>query len=292
MESYDYILIQAPMVKDLRLSGNRLIVYALIHGFCKDGNHEFKGSISYISEWTNLSRNTVISTLKSLVDDGLIVKRDYLSNGVKFCAYSIGGSAKIAPLVQIVDVGSAKIAPNNTNDNIIINKEHNNIIENNKEKENSQKEKKKDELFEQCWIAYKRKGSKKKSKEYWCKLSDKEKDLVLPHIKSYVASRDLQFQKDFERYLRDKIYLTIVYQGNNVLYDPTRGDESQPYSPQTGFSLNWNDYYKCFMYTGYWDGHIPDGYSDEERPDGAKVTLNNGRGIVTWSKQERKWIKK
>ena len=54
----------------------------------------------------------------------------------------------------------------------------------------------------------------------------------------------------------------------------------------------WNDYYKCFMYTGYWDGHIPDGYTDDNRPDGAEVTLNNSRGVVVWNSTNKKWEKK
>lgn len=135
MKRSDFILIQAPMVTDLKLSGNRLIIYALIHGFCKDGEHEFKGSINYICEWTNITRNTVISTLKSLVDDGLISKREYSANNVKFCAYSIVvGSAKTAPVVQnlfeIGNGGSAKTAPqkDNNNYNTDNNKEENILI--------------------------------------------------------------------------------------------------------------------------------------------------------------------
>lgn len=83
---------------------------------------------------------------------------------------------------------------------------------------------KKDELFEECWKAYRRKGSKKKSLEYWTKLKDKEKSSVLSHIKAYVASREVQYQKDFERYLRDKIFTTVVYQGSKMVYDPTEGN--------------------------------------------------------------------
>lgn len=127
----DFFVVQAKMVVELGLSGNRLLVFALIHGFCKDGKHEFNGSISYLCEWTNLSRNTVISVLKSLVDDGLLRKREYYENGVKFCAYSIGeygkippslyelyGSAKISPPMQESELGSAKTSPNNIKDNI------------------------------------------------------------------------------------------------------------------------------------------------------------------------------
>lgn len=146
----------------------------------------------------------------------------------------------------------------------------------------------KSEMFEECWIAYRRKGSKKKSREYWNKLTSEEKEKVLPHIKVYVSSRELNYQKDFERYLRDKIFLDIVYKNNVVIYDPTK-DESGAYMPQTSPLITWNEYYKCYMYLGYFDGYISDGYNDDNRPDGAKVTLNNGRGILTWNKASRRW---
>ena len=135
MKDTDYIVIQAPMVSDLKLSGNRLIIYALIHGFCKDGEHKFNGSINYICDWTNLTRNTVIATLKSLVKDGLILRQEQNINNVKFCSYTIG-SAKIAPVVQKEcecgaknDIGSsAKITPNNINiDGEVDNNINNNI---------------------------------------------------------------------------------------------------------------------------------------------------------------------
>ena len=118
MKKTDYIVIQAHMVTDLKLSGNRLIVYALIHGYCKDNIHEFKGSINYICEWTNLTRNTVISTLKSLSDDGLIVKREYEENHVSFCAYSLG-SAKIAPN-NVVDISTTNKEEEKNRENISI----------------------------------------------------------------------------------------------------------------------------------------------------------------------------
>lgn len=293
MKQDDYIVIQAPMVTQLGLSGNRLIVYAIIHGFCKDGKHEFNGSINYLCEWTNLTRNTIISTLKSLVDDGLIVKREETRNNIKFCYYSLG-SAKIAPLVQKFDRGSAKIAPNNTSNNTSSNNIDCNTIFGItiKEKEKNTK-KEKEELFEQCWIAYNRKGSKKKAKEYWHKLTDKEMDCVAQHIKVYVATREKNYQKDFERYLRDKTFNDVIIQGNNVMFDPNKENDNT-YHPITGGALMWNDYYKCYLYTGwYFDGDkMYDGYDDDKRPDGAQIVLNNGRGTLTWNKEQQKWIKK
>lgn len=237
MKQNDYIVIQAPMITELGLSGNRLIVYALIHGFSKDGVHEFRGSINYICEWTNLTRNTVISVLKSLVDDGLITKREYIENKVKFCAYQIRGSAKNALPVQSTtsenenptNLGSAKIAPNNNNTiygSILFSSD--NIDSNNKDN-NISRAKSKNDTFEKCWIAYHRKGSKKKAKMQWDKLTDEERLKVPLHIVAYTSEREIQYQQDFERYLRDKTFNTVVYgKGNKVIYDPS--NENQPQS--------------------------------------------------------------
>ena len=281
----DYIAILSPFVTKLGLSGNKLIIFSLIHGFCRDGEQEFKGSINYISEWTNTSRNTVISILKELVDTGLLEKRDYVVNGVKFCAYKIG-SQVFAPPVQNCDEGSEIIAPN--------------IIYNNtKEKNEIDKSisKSSDELFETCWVAYRRKGKKGKAKPYWDKLTKSEKDSVLQHIKIYTKTRELQYQQDFERYLRDKTFLSVVVSKNNIVYDPTKlgkGESaSNVYMPSGNFSITWDEQLKAYLYIGFYsDGQaIADGYTDSTRPDGARIVLNNGRGELVWSSITRTWIK-
>lgn len=279
----DYIAILSPFVTKLGLSGNKLIIFSLIHGFCRDGEQEFKGSINYISEWTNTSRNTVISILKELVDLGLLEKRDYMVNGVKFCAYKVG-SQVFAPPVQNYDDGSEIIAPN--------------IIYNNtKEKNEIDKSisKSSDELFETCWVAYRRKGKKGKAKSYWNKLTQSEKENVLAHIKPYVSSRELQYQQDFERYLRDKTFLSVVISKNNIVYDPTKLGKGESatnvYLPSGNFAITWDDNLKAYLYIGFYsDGMMmPDGYDNDNRPDGAKLVLNNGRGTITWNKTTKKW---
>jgi hypothetical protein len=41
------------------------------------------------------------------------------------------------------------------------------------------------------------------------------------HIPFYVESvSDIKYQKDFERYLKDKIFLNVVYKNNVTLFDP------------------------------------------------------------------------
>ena len=161
----------------------------------------------------------------------------------------------------------------------------------------SPKKEQKDDIFEKCWLAYKRKGSKKKAKEYWNKLDDVEKENVLPHIKAYVGSRELRYIKDFERYIRDKVFLTVVYQGNQIIYDPTKlgkGESAQKvYMPCGNFSIMWDDPLQAYMYIGYYyDGYdIADGYTDENRPNGAILVLNNARGTIKWNSLTKKWIK-
>lgn len=87
LSNKNYINIQAWMVKELNLTGNDLICYALIYGFSQDGKSEFNGSLSYIAEWLNTSRQTARLIIKRLVDNGVIEKRDTVINGVKFCRY-------------------------------------------------------------------------------------------------------------------------------------------------------------------------------------------------------------
>lgn len=147
---------------------------------------------------------------------------------------------------------------------------------------------KKDELFEECWKAYRRKGKKGKAKTYWNKLKEDERGRVLQHIKAYVSSRDVNYQQDFERYLRDKTFESIVFRGNNIVYDPTL-DTSADYHPFGNNNIMWNDIYKCWLSIDYFDGSVIDGYNDDNRPDGAEIVLHNGRGTITWSKKDKKW---
>jgi predicted DNA-binding transcriptional regulator len=63
------------MTDSLRLSGNELLVYALIFSLTKDGKSGFHG-IEYIEKALNVSRRTVFNTLKSLMEKELLQKTD------------------------------------------------------------------------------------------------------------------------------------------------------------------------------------------------------------------------
>lgn len=147
---------------------------------------------------------------------------------------------------------------------------------------------KKDELFEECWIAYRRKGKKGKAKTYWDKLKEDERGKVLQHIKHYVSVNELRYQQDFERYLRDKTFESIVVKGNIIVYDPSLGEDAT-YHPFGNNNIMWNDLYNCWLSIDDFNGSVIDGYNDENRPDGAEIVLHNARGTITWSKKNKKW---
>lgn len=88
IKNENFIAIQGFMVKELGLSGNELIAYALIYGFSQDNESEFKGSLNYVAEWLNCSKTTAFNLLSKLADDGFIKKTEKTINGVKFCNYS------------------------------------------------------------------------------------------------------------------------------------------------------------------------------------------------------------
>lgn len=83
----NYICIQGWMINRLNLKGNELLVYAIIYGFSQDEKSRFTGSLQYLADWTNSSKQGVMKNLKSLADKGYIEKTDRMINGVKFCEY-------------------------------------------------------------------------------------------------------------------------------------------------------------------------------------------------------------
>lgn len=147
----------------------------------------------------------------------------------------------------------------------------------------------KDLLFEECWKLYNRKGSKSKSKPYWDKLSMEEMKLAKSHIQAYVQSvSERKYQKDFERYLRDKIFKDVVYKGNMIIFDPERENATDnEYRPQLdGFNLHWNENTKCYI-SMYDIDMLFDGYTAENRPSSAMVMKGGIR--YKWNTQTKKW---
>ena len=118
----NYITIQGWMITDLKLSGNQLLLFALIFGFCQDGKSKFTGSINYVCDWLGCTRPTAIKALQVLQEKGLIEKQQEKRNNVTFNSYKMG-SKEILLVVKKFNGGSKETLlggsketlPNNTN---------------------------------------------------------------------------------------------------------------------------------------------------------------------------------
>lgn len=115
VKNENFIAIQGWMVTELGLKGNSLLIYAIIYGFSQDGEQVFNGSLQYLADWTNSTKQSVINCLKKLVDDGLLGKNEKNINGVKFVEYY---SKKFNGVLNKVEWGIKQSLPNNIEDNI------------------------------------------------------------------------------------------------------------------------------------------------------------------------------
>ena len=101
----NYFLVSGWMLNRLKLKGVPLQVFSIIYGFSQDGEGSFTGSLQYLCDFTNSSKNTILKALKELTEKGYIAKTENFINGVRFCTY------KIAPLVQKLHYGGSVSEP-------------------------------------------------------------------------------------------------------------------------------------------------------------------------------------
>lgn len=137
-----FITIQAFMVNDLHLKGNELLIYAIIWGFSQDGESEFTGSLQYLADWCNTSKQTVISALQSLCEKQLILKNVEVKNNIRLCTYKTsmvfknleqGIQNSLMGYSKKFNGGIQNSLPNNITD-ILDNNKTNNIVRPKKEK--------------------------------------------------------------------------------------------------------------------------------------------------------------
>ena len=89
VKSKNFIVVRDFMVRDLRLKGNELLIYAIIFDFSQTEEQKFSGSLRYLAGWTNSTKQSVLNSLKSLMQKGYIKKEERIINGVKYCSYCI-----------------------------------------------------------------------------------------------------------------------------------------------------------------------------------------------------------
>lgn len=196
VKNENHIVIQGWMVNELELKGNELIIYAIINGFSQTENQRFTGSLQYLADWTNSTKQGVIKNLKSLVEKGYVCKNEKIINGVKFCEYYATKFNEVLNKVeqgskQSLMWGSKQSLPNNIDinniDNNIDNKKDNKqqVADVLPSEENILKKE-----FEELWLMYPRKLGKKEAYESYCKYRKSTKD--------YTTKEDVE--KGIERY--------------------------------------------------------------------------------------------
>lgn len=84
-EKGSYVHLEFWMTK-LGLSNPQLIIYAIIHGFSREGNC-YSGSQRYFREWTGKAKSTVIEALNDLRNRGLIVVKRVCIDGKFYNVY-------------------------------------------------------------------------------------------------------------------------------------------------------------------------------------------------------------
>lgn len=148
----NFITIQGWMVTELNLKGNSLLIYAIIYGFSQNEDNYYKGSRQYLANWINSTVQGVSKCLKKLVEDGMILKKENVINGVKFCEYK-AISPKLLPVNKVYG-GRKQSLHNNIEDNI------DNIYSANFDI---------NEAFDKFWNIYPRKTNKKKARDLFMK---------------------------------------------------------------------------------------------------------------------------
>lgn len=142
MKDTNYIIIPAFLRTKLDLKGSELIITALIYGFSQDGVSWFSGSIDYIANWAGIASKNVIRCLKSLVDKGILEKKEVLvNNKAKRCYYRVTQIPELqnvtrgnnSELQNIPDPELQNI-PNSELQNVTLYNSNNNIVGDNIER--------------------------------------------------------------------------------------------------------------------------------------------------------------
>ena len=223
----NYINIQGWMSTKLKLSGNELIIYALIYGFSQIEDHTFHGSLKYICDWTNISKTSCIANLKKLIDKNLIIKKEKEINGLKFCEYSINLNS-----IQETYIPIQESLTNNIVNNIETNIDKSILVNNVEEQHLSNtKKEKEDKILEEnikCIIdylndsigskyKYNTKGTIKDIKarfkegyvldDFYDVIDKKVKQWFNTDMQIYLRPSTL-FGNKFENYVNEKIYFS------------------------------------------------------------------------------------
>ena len=289
-ELANYKNVPRELVFDKNLSDRARFVYVFMS--CKPIDWDF--FLEPMAKEIGYSVETLRKYLNELVDNGWIVKGAQENTNGRFGAteYTIKANKDLPQTENAVSekyrVGKIPTQHNIDNGQII------DYNKNNKEKIKELKEK-----FARFVSLYKKAGGKvREVNTEFDAFSKRHKDWaeVIPYLEMALQRETKERnQAKVNKTFYPEMKMLKTYLGKQRAWElfVTIGEpiKKEEYTPQCDLSLQWNDYYKCYMYTGYWNGWMPDGYNDDTRPNGATVVLNNGRGVISWDAETKEWRK-
>ena len=101
MKSEPFIAVYDWMLQDLGLNCREAMLYAVIYSFSHSVG-SYTGGQTYLARRLKITRQTVNQTLRKLTEAGLILKRDIVRHGVRYCELKIDPAvpARFAPDVS------------------------------------------------------------------------------------------------------------------------------------------------------------------------------------------------
>ena len=286
---------------------------------------------AYADFFTYMNETKIFRVIKHLEDEGIIVKGNFNEdkwNKTNWYALTVKGLKIMENNGYDTTLFSASLQ-NATfdcvkmNDGACQNEQSNTDIitdKNNKEEDIIISSKKNDyQAIIECWNTY---NGDKLGKV--TKITDKRKKAIkkalvdnditqeqlmtffksLPYADKWLYNPNKQhanWKPDFDWWMANTNgWLTKALEGKVHLENPkafesitcSATSEKMPYTPQgrnIWFDEGTQSYWSM---DSFYDGHIYDGYDDGNRPDGAEITLNNGRGVLTWDKETKQWRNK
>lgn len=288
-ELRNYQNVPRKLVFDKDLSDRARFVYVFMA--CKPNDWDFY--LKPMAAELGYSIETLRKYINELIANGWLVKgKQENENGIFGAVEYTLKANKVLPNTENTETENFRHGkiPTQHNKDSLHNKENIEIKKDNIEKEYKEK-------FKSFVSLYKKMGGKVRGIDTEFKdFTKRHKDwkVILPYL-SLAVQRETKArqQAKIEKKFFPEPKMLQTYLGKQRAWElyVTIGEDvdTNEYNPICDVSLNWNDYYKCYIYTGYWNGYIPDGYTDENRPNGAMVTLNNGRGTKVWNKEKKIW---
>lgn len=193
-----FIAIPFELLSREDLSCSHKVLMGLIHslsakdGYCYASNQYLGEAIGVSSEnvrkWVSqLEQKGILSRIVKRKPNGEIDVRELrLLTPMVLNDHTPMVKISHTPLVKN-DHTSGKIQPHNKEDN---KKGNNNSID----------------RFEDFWNIYNKKVGKDKAKAKWAKLKEKEIEDIFKALPMYIASREIKYRKDPERYIGHRVW--------------------------------------------------------------------------------------